>query len=74
MTDKCSFFFGGSHNPCCEQHDKDYGRESTISRREADKKLRLCVIEKGHPVRAWVMWVGVRVFGWFFYKGRRSPR
>ena len=66
---KCTFFFGGSHNSCCEQHDKNYAADTQVTRREADRQLRECVIEKGHPVRAWVMWVGVRLFGWIFYRG-----
>ena len=72
MSDKCSFFFGGGHNDCCAQHDIDYGRESTVSRREADRKLRQCAIDKGYPTRAWVMWLGARLGGWVFYKGKKE--
>lgn len=72
MSTKCSFFFGGGHNPCCEQHDIDYGRDSVVSRKEADVHLRASVALTRHPVRAWVMFVGVRLLGWIFYRGKND--
>lgn len=57
-----------SINSCCHQHDRDYGVRGTVSRAEADKRLRNCLISQGHPIKAWVFWVLVRIFGWIYYK------
>lgn len=71
MTTKCSFFFGGAHNPCCEQHDLDYSAELGIDRRIADRDLLLCAVAHNRPWRGIVMFIGVRLFGWIFYKGNK---
>lgn len=57
-------------NSCCHQHDKDYGIRGTVSRAEADRRLRECMIKNGHLVKAWVFWLVVRLFGWAFYKNK----
>ena len=69
MTDKCTFFFGGSHNPVCEQHDLDYSAGSGVSRVDADRKLLIGVVETGHHWRGIIMFIGVRTLGWIYYKG-----
>ena len=51
---------------CCDQHDKDYADEK-ITRYKADLSFRQCIIKSGHPSRAWIYWVGVRAFGWYFW-------
>ena len=48
-----------SINSCCHQHDRDYGIKGTVTRAEADKRLRECMIKNGHPIKAWFFWVVV---------------
>ena len=36
-------------NSCCKQHDNDYGAMGTVSRAEADRRLRHCMIAQGKP-------------------------
>ncbi|ARB89445.1 hypothetical protein A6J38_02410 [Haemophilus influenzae] len=55
-------------NSCCHQHDRDYGIHGTISRADADKRLRECLIAQRYPFKAWIFWVIVRLLGWIFYK------
>ena len=58
------------HDPpwegCCFQHDRDY-RNPQITRREADRKLLVCVASNGHPGWAILMWAAVRLFGGAFF-------
>ncbi len=49
----------------CDAHDLDY--EAGNPRRQSDRKLRDRIASKGMPVLAWVMYVGVRLFGWMRY-------
>ncbi len=69
MKKRCSFV--PDHNKevhtCCELHDTGYSSGSD-SRVSLDSKFRQCIISSGHPVLAWVYWIGVRLFGWAFYK------
>ena len=32
-------------------------------RKDADDALRDCVASHGHKILAWIMWIGVRIFG-----------
>ncbi|AFL46470.1 hypothetical protein Mh1949_12140 [Mannheimia haemolytica] len=57
-------------NSCCHQHDRDYGIRGTVTRADADKRLRECMIKNGNPIRAWLFWLVVRAFGWRFYKNK----
>lgn len=50
---------------CARYHDVAYVKQD-ISRKEADKKLYNCVKEKCKVV-APIMYIGVRVFGWYFW-------
>ena len=59
----CSFWPDRDLKACCVQHDIEY-RLCRITRAQADRHLRECVKRKGHPVQAWVIWFGVRLFGW----------
>ena len=69
--DWCSWWPDGDWTDCCRQHDRQYGtagkgapnRTPGMTRRRADAELRACVAAKGHPVVAWIMWAGVRLFG-----------
>ncbi len=64
------FDFGAD---CCAEHDAHY-QLGDISRREADAKLRTCLRAKGYFVLPWVYWLGVRVFGGKFYKGKTNDK
>ncbi len=66
---KCSFVpdhSSGIHN-CCDVHDKRYS-SGIMKRVTADRKFRECITTTSHPVIAWIYWVGVRLFGWIFYR------
>lgn len=80
IVDGCSgglswlYAFGGktlSCEECCNRHDIDYTLGgSSKDRRLADKRLRECAAQGGgwKTVRAWIMWVFVRLFGWAFWE------
>lgn len=57
------FNFGSD---CCAEHDIHY-QEQSISRSEADKRLRECIQKKGYVALPWIYWLGVRMFGWKFW-------
>ena len=57
-------------NRCCKQHDNDYGARGTVSRAEADRRLRHCMIAQGKPLLAWLFWVACRAGGWYFWKDK----
>ena len=70
--DGCTLFPDGDWGePCCYQHDLDYWRGGTYRERlESDRRLRKCVAGQGkwyHPPIAWIMYVGVRIFGAFYW-------
>lgn len=49
---------------CCTDHDRAYWRGGARgARRQADIDLMVCVAERGHPVVAFVMYLGVRAGG-----------
>ncbi len=62
------FDFGAD---CCGEHDFHY-QQSDITRAEADKRLRECILKKGYPFLAWSYWIGVRLCGWQFYKAKQN--
>ena len=57
-------------NSCCKQHDHDYGARGTVSRAEADRRLRHCMIAQGKPLLAWLFWAACRAGGWYFWKDK----
>ncbi|MBW3809711.1 DUF1353 domain-containing protein [Aeromonas hydrophila] len=57
-------------NSCCQQHDKDYGAKGRVSRAEADRRLRQCMIAQDKPVLAWLFWAACRLGGWYFWKDK----
>lgn len=59
----CTFWPDQNFKACCAQHDDLY-RSGRTSRAAADRQLRECIKRKGHPVQAWIVWAGVRLFGW----------
>ena len=62
-------WFGKSWAEFCEKHDKRYmtpfGKDMT--RLECDKELKEGVASVA-PSMAWVMFIGVRCFGWYWWK------
>jgi hypothetical protein len=66
MTDGCSFVPDMVFCECCVEHDVDYST-GTVTREEADKKLRECIKAEGYPILCWAYWLGVRIFGWVPY-------
>jgi hypothetical protein len=56
---------------CCGEHDAHY-QLGTLSRAEADKRLRECMRAKGYFLLPWVYWMGVRVFGRNYYRKKQD--
>jgi len=50
--------FGFSH--CCKRHDVMLRFNQGITARQADRYLRECIQDHGHPVLSWVYWAFVR--------------
>ena len=49
---------------CCYEHDKKYWEGGTRrDRLKADKQLRKCVVDNGHPIWAFIMYYAVRIGG-----------
>jgi hypothetical protein len=84
--DGCSFVPDwGFGETCCGEHDSHYWQQ-TVSRREADRRMRDCILkvasqekERGNRIIefgfrgiAWTYWSGVRIGGWFFWNRRRK--
>ena len=63
-SDGCSLFPDGNWGGCCVEHDRAYWQGGTAAERKAaDQALRECVKQKGYPILAQLMYVGVRVGG-----------
>jgi hypothetical protein len=57
---------------CCVDHDRAYWQGGPAwKRRHADEKLRECVMKRGHPAIAWVIYLGVRIFGAPYWPHRK---
>lgn len=65
--DYCTGYFDGSWSYCCKMHDRRYANKR-LNRSQADELLFRCVKRKSNIVNAYIMWAGVRLFGWHFYK------
>lgn len=65
--DNCTLFFEGNWSECCARHDKRY-ENKRLTRKQADRLLYRCVHKKSKKVVALIMYVGVRAFGWYFYR------
>lgn len=63
-SDGCSCWPDSDWLECCIEHDLAYWMGGTRhERKEADRKLRDCISQKGYPVIAIIMYFGVRVGG-----------
>jgi hypothetical protein len=67
------------YNGCCRLHDQAYGiwgrrnldDGSPVTRAQADRELRECVIANGMPRPfAWSAWLGLRAFGWAWWRAK----
>ena len=52
---------------CAKCHDRRY-ENKRLNRKQADELLYRCVLKKSNRINATIMWIGVRMFGWYFYK------
>jgi len=72
--DYCTLFFEKLNDydisGCCKIHDDDYEKQS-ISRKEADRDLRLCVNTVSKSTVGNIMYLGVRIAGWIFWYWHR---
>jgi hypothetical protein len=63
--DCCTWWPDSVWQDCCCQHDYDYRyKPDDISKFQADKELRDCVVASGHRHIGNLMQMGVLVFGW----------
>ena len=84
VSDGCTMSPDMNFRVCCEEHDfyyKKREKDTGISRRVADKRLRLCIKERWkfkttifgktftlRPILLpWIYWCGVRCIGWRFW-------
>ena len=55
--------------PCCEWHDKMYGRGGTsYDRYRIDRGFYRCMKRKGSKFVCHVYYHGVRLWGWLFFR------
>lgn len=57
-SDGCTLVRDFNFTDCCKMHDL-LRRLTPVSPAEADKLLRLCIADRGHPRLAWVYWLAV---------------
>lgn len=62
--DYCTGFWEGNWAHCCKAHDVAY----SFAKLQADLDLASCVAASTWDVIAWVMFAGVSLLGWMFYK------
>lgn len=57
-SDGCTSWLApkGNHVECCKMHDM-LRRFGPVSRFEANRHLRTCMIEKKRPILAWIYWI-----------------
>ena len=69
IDNRCTFYPNGNWLACCAWHDLECAdawlQRSAEMRLKADQDLRQCVINRGHPVHAEIIYAGVRAWYWF---------
>ncbi|MCW9733753.1 DUF1353 domain-containing protein [Avibacterium sp. 20-15] len=50
-------------NDCCHQHDRDYGINGTVSRKEADERFLQCMLKNKRPILGRILYGSVRMKG-----------
>lgn len=58
-------------NPACIMHDWLY-TTNKVTRKEADRLFGQMLRSFGYPVRSKVWYLGVRAFGWIFWRSKRK--
>ena len=67
----CSYTPDFNFSDCCIEHDKAYEKGGRKwDRYIADLQLQECIKEHGHPYKAKIYYLGVRLFGRFFFNKR----
>lgn len=64
-TGFCTLWWDGVWGKCCELHDIAYSMN--FDKFQADLELGLCVAQTGNIGMGILMFIGVAVFGVFFY-------
>lgn len=63
-TNGCTGVPDFNFEECCNEHDRCYCRGGTeADRLECDEQLYECIKSMGHPVLAWIYYLGVRALG-----------
>lgn len=70
--DGCTLWFDGVWRHCCDIHDAAYVAGG--DKLAADWHLLSCVAETGNGPIAIVMFLGVTIFGWFWWLKARIVR
>lgn len=74
VTDWCTHWPDLNYASCCEAHDAAYDAGgSAEDRARADAALRECVRRHRGLFMAWLMWAGVRTFGWRHWPDAMRP-
>lgn len=73
MKDHCTMFPEGNWSECCARHDRRY-ENKRLTRFQADKLLFRCVKRKSSIIIAAIMFMGVRLVGWYFYDNANNPK
>lgn len=68
----CTLFPDGTWSKCCDLHDYQYLTQK-VSRKQADKILYDCVKSKCKVI-AHIMYIGVRMFGWYFWNKNKKDK
>ena len=70
MPDGCSYWFDGNWKHCCDLHDLAY--IYSTGKLEADWELFQCVAGTGNPIMGFIMFIGVSLGGWIWYRNKRK--
>lgn len=69
VGDGCTGWFDGTWRYCCDIHDGAYLEQ--VSKFQADWDLFICVTNHD-PVAAILMFIGVTLFGWIWYRKNKK--
>jgi LPXTG-motif cell wall-anchored protein len=69
-TGFCTLWWDGVWAQCCEVHDIAYA--AGVDKFQADLGLGICVAQTGHFWMGVVMFLGVSIFGYFFYNRKKK--
>lgn len=62
----------GTWSGCCKRHDRRYANKR-LTRYQADKLLYRCIKRKSNALVASIYFIGVRLFGWYYYDKATNP-